>query len=73
MGDGAMSGWVDHDGKGMPVRGKTTVDVQFRDGGVARSEVAVNWTPDREDPRNYWVFSEEKPQDDIVRYRLRSE
>jgi hypothetical protein len=70
MGDGAVSGWIDHDGKGMPVDGKTIVDVQFRDGNVYGPETVGYWAGDKEDPRDYWVFCEKMPQDDIVRYRV---
>lgn len=35
-------GWIEHEGKGMPVDGETVVEVRFRDGYWASSMPAMN-------------------------------
>ncbi len=66
-----MHDWTDHDGNGMPIENNCVVDVQFRDGDIQRAESALYWQqPYHGDRRDYWMWSETVPRNDIVAYRI---
>lgn len=61
-------GWIEHDGKGMPIDGDTKVVLRFRDGDT-RVGTAGFWHGD-DGEGTQWVFDEGDPDFDIVAYRI---
>lgn len=62
-----MDGWIEHDGKGMPVDGETMVSVRFREKGERGSAPARFW--DRCNP-SCWRHTGEETELDIIAYRV---
>jgi len=57
-------GWIIHDGKGMPIDGKTKVGIKCRDGYVGEE-----WAEDVNDS-GWWKFGEGHKGDEIVAYKI---
>lgn len=64
------SGWVEHDGKGMPVDGGTLVDIRFDDGDVNFAVKASELTLDYAGVPDDWWKHEGCEGEHIVAYRL---
>lgn len=66
-------GWIEHDGKGMPVDGSEYVHVVFRSGRKSHpqtSPVQAVWFDVPGGETSLWNFSSTFPEDDIVSYRV---
>lgn len=60
-------GWIEHDGKGMPVYGDTPVQVRQRDGWTCGNYVnASYWAVSHDN----WTHDGKRQMYDIVAYRL---
>lgn len=71
MSEDSEDGWIDHDGKGMPVEASTVVKVKFRDGVFSFVDMeAREWGPDTISQRDFWVFGDDQPLADIIAYRV---
>jgi len=65
-----ISGWIEHDGKGMPVDGGTLVDIRFDDGDVNFAVKASELTLDYAGVPDDWWKHEGCEGEHIVAYRL---
>lgn len=65
------SGWIEHDGKGIPDKldGATEVFVRFRDGEIASPETASYWSDDHQGP-DFWCWLDADSGSDIVAYKV---
>lgn len=61
-------GWIEHDGKGMPVPADTRVELRFRDGDTMTGNAGF-WDDEGEEGSN-WRFVKCDPDLDIVAYRI---
>lgn len=67
---GASEGWVEHDGKDMPVPASTLVDVRFPDGHVTKHQLASYWHGRGESESSWIVPSYGNLGTRIVAYRV---
>ena len=73
MSDTQTSEWIEHDGKGMPVRQDEFVVVKFRvpgDGFDLQRPTQARWLDMSGGETSLWVFSDKYPEDDIIAYRV---
>lgn len=63
------AGWIEHDGKGMPVSGVTLVEIKCRDGWETKYPTpADEWADHAEDTAGMWLSR--GVGTDILSYRV---
>lgn len=65
-----VNGWVEHDGKGMPVDGDTIVAIRCRDGVEAMSYPASDFLGDKHGFKGDW-WRNQGLGVDIVAYKVK--
>lgn len=63
-------GWIQHDGKSMPVDGRTPVDVCFNDGWTSEDKPGVSACPAEEWGWTWGSDGSAPGRFDIIAYRL---